>query len=484
MSDKRPLSVVLLSALLLLAAAPAARAAAGPDLRTQAGLTSYSLAWLLPLGVALLAVGVSQPSRAHQVATSLPLALAAACGGYALSGFAFHFGGLGLVSADPAFGAWLAEWSPLDLVLGDGWGLLGLRGFALRDDVMSPAAWNLFLTELPLVTTAVLLPLVALDERVPRLPALAMAFLVAALVYPLMGNWVRGGGWLMHLGQTLGLAQGYRDDGLVSLHLVGAGATLAALVALRRTALGRPRITEPELPPAYLPLGLLTGALLATIGWCSVLLNPSVGPALDPLAALPRLLAALSGSVLGASFYGWLVRGKPDAALTGRAMFAGLVVVSAAIGSLPLWMAALMGAATGLLLAPAMYVVEQGLGLDDRAAVLSVHGLAAVAGLLLAAALGGGLRQLYAQLVGVGSLLVLAALVPWMLFALVARAFALPTAVAEAVRARAASRAEARHARAQARLRGQAPTLWQRLHRAYRRRAAEAARRLMARPNR
>ena len=487
MPHRRLLFATLLLAVLLLAApavrADAARADAGPDLRTQAGLTGYLLTWMLPLGVALLAVGVSQPSRAFHVATSLPLALAVACAGYALCGFAIQFGGLGVVSADPAFADWVAEWSPLDLVLGDGWGLLGLRGFALSDSVMSPAAWNLFLAQLPLVTTAALLPLVTLAERIPRLPALGLALLVAALLYPLMGNWVRGGGWLSQLGHTMRLGQGYRDDGLASLHLVGAGAAWAALVGLRRTSLRRPRISEPELPRAYLPLSLMAGALVATLGWVSALLTPSVGPALDPLVVLPRLLAALAGGVLGGSFYGWLVRGKPDTALTGRAMLASLVVVSACIASLPVWLAALSGAMVGLLLAPVMYLVERWGRLDDLAATISVHGCSAIVGLLMAAALGGGLQQLYAQLIGVGALLVVSALLPWALLALVAHAFTLPAAVGQAARERAAERAQVRQLRVRARLQGAAPTLWQRLNRAYRRRAAAAKRRLMARPN-
>ena len=63
--------------------------------------------------------------------TSLPLALAAALIGYYVCGFAFQFGGLGLISPDPAFSQMVAEWSPLDLRLGPGWGVVGLRGFAL-----------------------------------------------------------------------------------------------------------------------------------------------------------------------------------------------------------------------------------------------------------------------------------------------------------------------------------------------------------------
>ena len=487
MIAKRLVPLTLLLALAyLLGATPAVRAAEGGtatlDVQTQSGLLAYLLTWLLPLGVALVAVGLSQASRAYHVATALPLALAAALGGYALCGFALQFGGVGLVTDNPALAGWIAEWSPLDLTLGDGWGLLGLHGFMLPSTLMTPTAWNLFLAQLPLVATAALLPLLALDERIPRLPGLFLAFLVAAVVYPLMGNWLCGGGWLSHLGQTLSLGQGYRDDGLVSLYLVGAGAALAGITALKSAGRGRPRIAEPELPRAYLPLNVLAGAFLALLGWCAVLFNRPLGAALDPLAGLPRLFAAVAGSVLAASFYGWLVHGRPDAGLTGRAMLAAVILVSAGLRSIPVWGAALSGAVCGLLLAPAMYLVEHVLHLDDRAATLSVHGLSALAGVLMVAALEGGVSQLYAQLLGVAALALLSALMPWALLVIIARAYTLPAALSALARAQSDEWANARLVRAQRRLQGQLPSLLQRLNRLYRRRAAVVARRLMARP--
>jgi ammonia channel protein AmtB len=296
-----------------------------------------------------------------------------------------------------------------------------------------------------------------------------------------MGNWLHGGGWLMHLGQTLQLGQGYRDDGLVSLFVVGAGASLAGITALKRTGRGRPAIQDPELPRAYLPLNVLIGAFLALLGWCVVLLNQSLAPTLDPLTALPRLFAALAASVLTASFYGWLVRGRPDVGLTGRAMLAALILASAGIRTLPVGIAALGGALCGLLLAPLMYLLERVLRLDDHGAALSVHGLPALAGLLLAA-MEGGLSQLYAQLVGVGALLVLSALLPWAVMLIVARAYTLPAELGAALRARNDTWAAERYVRAQRRLQGQLPSLQQRLNRLYRRRAAHVARRRMARP--
>lgn len=155
----------------------------------------HVMALLLPLGVTLVAAGISQASQVRQIATALPLALVTALGGYWLCGYAFHFGGVGLISDSPDL-AWLvAEWSPLDLRLGPGWGLVGLRGFALDPGAMGEGL-DLFVSQLALVTTATLIPLIALNGRAPRLPTLFLALLVSCVCYPLMGNWIRGGGWL------------------------------------------------------------------------------------------------------------------------------------------------------------------------------------------------------------------------------------------------------------------------------------------------
>ena len=38
-----------------------------------------------------------------------------------------------------------------------------------------------------------------------------LGFLVGALIYPVAGNWIWGGGWLANLGSNLRLAHGFVD---------------------------------------------------------------------------------------------------------------------------------------------------------------------------------------------------------------------------------------------------------------------------------
>jgi len=159
-----PFIALGLLVLLVLGALPAAAQAVPPE---GERMLPYLATWLLPLGIAFLAVGVSHPSRAHHVASALPLAMALAVVTYYLCGFALQFGGVGLVSDHPDLARLLAEWSPLDLRLGPGWGLIGLRGFLLSEDVVQGEGLWLFISQLALVTTAAPPRFAAIHDRVP-----------------------------------------------------------------------------------------------------------------------------------------------------------------------------------------------------------------------------------------------------------------------------------------------------------------------------
>jgi Amt family ammonium transporter len=484
--------------LLVLVAYPAMAQAAPSD---GERVLPYLATWLLPLGLTFLAVGARHPARAHHAATALPLALALAVGSYYVCGFALHFGGVGLVSEHPDLAHLLAEWSPLDLKLGPGWGLIGLRGFFLSEDVVYGEGLWLFVAQLPLVTTAALLPLLTLNGRVPRLPLLVLAGLTAAICYPLMGNWVRGGGWLSQLGVTVGWGHGYVDFGVTSLFLVGSGAALAGMVTLRGRCIdaGGACPDAPRLPPSYLPLHVLLGGFLALGGWLATVLHQPLVPSVITAPALfTRALLATGGAALAALLYGWLVRGDPDPALAGRAMLAALVAVGAGLPFLPLGVVVVLGILAGLALAPLMYLVEQVVQLEDPAASVSVGLFPAVAGILAVglfangregvawnladATLVGGLvphsvlahlgstgvdagaGQLWAQAAGVGALLLLGGALPLVLMGLVARAYTLPGAMVGAAQSRAAQVQHERAARDAVKRQGGGLSLWQQAH--------------------
>ena len=105
----------------------------------------------------------------------------------------------------------------------------------------SEAELALYVYHGALAGTATLLPILALAPRVRSRALVLGAFIWGALVYPIQGNWVWGGGWLANLGRTLNLGHGTVDyAGALTVFLFGGlSALLGILYALDERDLKR-----------------------------------------------------------------------------------------------------------------------------------------------------------------------------------------------------------------------------------------------------
>ncbi|MBC7250664.1 MAG: hypothetical protein H5T62_10315 [Anaerolineae bacterium] len=359
-------------------------------------LLGSALGFLVPVGVALIAASGTPEKEAASMGLNFLLALGLAAFGYLACGFAFQFGGVGIVSELPGLRGLIWEWSPLDVAWGTGWGALGLKGYFLAGPAATPEAYALFFSQLPLVTTAVLVPLLALRRRTPFFVPVLGGLLVSAVIYPLVGNWVLGGGWLANLGQNLGLGHGYVDFAAGGLtNLLAAMVALAGLAAfgLRRELEEASGSEEGEayvpMPTAHLPLLAILGSLLLFVGWLGLAFgNPLIGVSalragqFSPAVVAVNLALAAAGGATLAVIYSWFATGAPDVLMSPRGALAGLVAASAGAAFIPAGVALLLGALAGLLLPLLHYFVQQVLRLDDAPAALAAHGLPALIGLL------------------------------------------------------------------------------------------------------
>jgi Amt family ammonium transporter len=197
----------------------------------ETSLLTVGLAFLVPLGYALIAVAGLDEGRARHAALSALAALALALLGYVAVGFALQFGGVGLAYSLPGLEGLIWEWSALGTTWGTGWGMAGLVGWGLTGPAAAAGAYHLALANLPWVATAALIPMACLRGRIPAWASGLIGLLMGALIYPLAGNWIWGGGWLANLGSNLGLGHGLVDAGGSGLvHLLGAAATLAGIL--------------------------------------------------------------------------------------------------------------------------------------------------------------------------------------------------------------------------------------------------------------
>jgi len=410
------------------------------------------LGYLIPLGLFLLAWGGMEPQRARRSTTLGGLALALATLGYFASGFAFHLGGAGLMSDQPGLVGLVRIFAGEGEL---GWGLIGLEGFFLAGEAATPEALALFVTYLPLVATAVLLPVLSLSGQARGWQVAIGGLVVSAVLFPLAACWAWGGGWLAHLGHTLERGHGFVDHaGSVVVYLLGGMAALGALVGLgRRLPRGEPGQPE-EMPPAHFPLLANLGALMLGLGWLGWSLSVPfhvVGAELSlPRIAVNGLLAG-AGATLASQAYCWITVGRADPLMAARGATVGFVAISAGAPFVPPWAALAVGGLAGLLLPLAVYVMERILRLPDGTAAVPLGVVGGLWGGLLVAfcadgrwgqgwngvgveeyhtvagqgvtgflpaggLIGDGPGQLIAQLAGIGAVGLLAFLVGWLMF--------------------------------------------------------------------
>jgi ammonium transporter, Amt family len=371
---------------------------------------TYGLAFLIPIGYALIAAGGLSAHHARHAAVSFFAAAGLAVLGYVACGFALQFGGIGLTYERPGFEGLIWEWSAFGPTWGPGWGMAGLAGWGLSGPAATPAARALALANLPMLITAVTLPVVALRSRVPAWAAGLAGLLTGALIYPVAGNWVWGGGWLANLGLNLvDLGHGFVDlagAGLVSL--LAASVTLAGFVVFLPRGPRPVDLTEPvALPRAYHPLLCLLGAGLLLAGATAwVTLNPLLDPVkLDTERVLLNLILAASASGLLPIAYTWLVAGRPDPLMAARAFAAGVAASLGCALFLSPMLAVALGAAIGLLMPFAIFIVERVLRWNDATGTLAVHGIGGGFGLLAVGLLADGTAGAGWNGIGVGEYL-------------------------------------------------------------------------------
>ena len=329
--------------------------------------TNWLWGYLMPVGMLLLAWGGLPPRKARRVTPLAALAVALAVVGYWLAGYALHLGGAHALNPDAALAGLDRLWSPLDTVQGPGWGFIGLAGFALSGEGVTPTVLSLFLAYLPVMASATLLVVLALAETRRWLMVTAGA-LTGAVMVPVAACWVWGGGWLSQLGETLELGHGFVDFGGSSLLL-----WLPAMFVLGVVLL-QPRRQEeehPAPPPAYFPLLANLGALLLGLGWAGWTLSApfhTFGATLDWNRAALSALLGMAGAVLTSQFYAWLVTGDIEPLLAARGLAAGWGAALAGAAFLPPWGALVTGLIAGIAFPLALYLWNEILRFLDTGA--------------------------------------------------------------------------------------------------------------------
>jgi ammonium transporter, Amt family len=338
-------------------------------------LTGF-LVMFMSAGFALVETGFTRAKNAcHTIGMNLliyPVAVIA----FYFVGFGLMFGGMGPLGTLGGYAGLNHEFSIT--LFGKTFGLFGLTGFHLASSGYDVGLFTLFLFQLVFMDAAATIPTGAMAERWKFSSFFVYGWFVAALIYPLYGNWVWGGGWLSALGANFHLGHGHADfAGSSVVHMTG------GVMALVGAWMLGPRIGKynedgsPNVIPGHnIPMAVL-GTFVLAFGWFGF--NPGSTLAGTDLriaiVAVNTLLASATGAV-AATLWMWLVRSnKPDPGMMCNGMLAGLVAITAPCAYVGPLSALLIGLISGVLVVEAAFFVERKLRIDDPVGAIAVHGV-------------------------------------------------------------------------------------------------------------
>ena len=349
-------------------------------------LLGAALVFFMQAGFAMVETGFTRAKNAGNIIMKNLMDFAIGTPLFWLTGFGIMFGGAG---------AFIGGFDPL--VRGDYSGILP-AGVPLP-------AYLIFQTVF--CATAATIVSGAMAERTKFISYCIYSAIISAVVYPVSGHWMWGGGWLAQMG--------FHDfAGSTAVHMCGG---VAALIGAK--VLG-PRIgkyTEDGKPNAILGHSLTLGALGVFILWfCWFGFNGCSTVAMDSDAAVYSAgnifvttnLAAATATA-ATMIITWLRYGKPDISMTLNGSLAGLVAITAGCDMVSPAGAFFIGLIAAFVVVFGIEFIDKVCKIDDPVGAIGVHGMCGAAGTLLTGVFavdgglvyGGGFSFLGIQLLGV-----------------------------------------------------------------------------------
>ncbi|MEM7033539.1 MAG: ammonium transporter [Chloroflexota bacterium] len=287
-------------------------------------------------------------------------------------------------------------------------GWIGITGF-FGNMPLTPWILTFFLFQAVFAGLTATIISIALAERVRFSGFLVIAFIITAIIYPVVAHWVWGGsldespsGWLAKIG--------FVDfAGATVVHSVSGWFALAAVLNVG-PRIGRFGQDSISFEGWNLPLAA-AGTIILWFGWIgfhggSLFGVTSAIPSMVVNTVLAGMFGGLVALVLSALFLP-----KPDVQSVIKGILAGMVAVSAAAHGFTVPMAVFAGSIGSLLCFWAAYLLNIW-KIDDVIGAFPVHGVAGVWGTLAVALIGNpevwgtGLtrgEQFMVQLTGVGA---------------------------------------------------------------------------------
>ncbi len=316
------------------------------------------------------------------------------------------------------------------LMFGDGNAFIGTKGLCLAglgNEANGIPLYAFWLFQAAFCGAAATIVAGGMAERMKFSAYLIYSFIISALVYPVIGHWIWGGGLLSEMG--------FADfAGSTVVHTVGGIAALVGTSVLKpregKYGLdGKPNVIAGH----NIPLASL-GVFILWFGWfgfnAGSTLSVGNGQLIGRVALNTNIAAALGGLVAMATV--WKRYGKPDLSMAMNGALAGLVAITAPCAYVDPWAAMVIGAAAGYIVVKGVELLDK-LHIDDPVGAVPVHGMCGIWGTLCVGIFGkeslglanngfiysGNPMQLGIQMVGIAGAVIFVAVSMGLVFKLI-----------------------------------------------------------------
>ena len=299
-----------------------------------------------------------------------------------------------------------------------------------------------FVFQVVFMDAAATIPTGAMAERWKFSSFAISGLIVGAIIYPIYGNWVWGGGWLSQLGANFGLGHGHVDfAGSSVVHLTGG---VLAFVGAKMIGPRLGKYNKDKSPNAIpghnIPMAVL-GTLILAFGWFGFNAGSTfAGTDLRFTVVAFNTMIASCGGAAASTLWIWFVRGnKPDVSMMCNGLLAGLVAITAPCAFVTPIGGLIIGLISGIIVVEVTFLVEKKLRIDDPVGAIAVHGanglwgvlslglfadglygdgLNGVKGTVTGLFYGGGWGQLEAEFIGAITNIVFIGAMGWLMFKL------------------------------------------------------------------
>lgn len=309
------------------------------------------LVFFMNLGFASVEAGFARAKNTVNILSKNFIVFAVSSMGFLLLGWGFMFGG-----DNPIIGTehlWI----------------LGNTDLSFYDETLTSNVpfWGKFFFQLVFCGTAATIVSGAVAERVKYISFIIFSFVLTLFIYPVVGHWIWGGGWLADIG--------FMDfAGDTAVHSVGGWAALAGALILGPRIGKYDKNGKPRAIPGHSMSLAVIGLFVLWLGWFGF--NPGSTMSFQNPSDIMHILMTTNTSaiaaVLTSTITSWIFIGKPDLGMTVNGCLAGLVGVTASCAYISIEVSLLIGAIAGIIVVFAVIFFDR-IHIDDPVGATAVH---------------------------------------------------------------------------------------------------------------